>query len=526
MHRRRMHREGMRRTRRLALSCAAAVAAVAAGFLLGSLVGGYSVPAPALVIALLAGWLCVVALLVLPALESDQRGAVSDAVDDDAAEQAPGRTSGRAEQAEAPGREREPVTGLPRYLPERDDRYVAATGELPGSVVVVEVADHVTASAIAPGVADRLVADAAARVVAVGSSYGAVVRRLDGPRLLLLLPGLEEPALVALAALLHDAELIGRMPSVALHDPAVPPRLVAGVAIADGETLDVTTLVREATTAAAQGKRQGSTTPLVFHDGLPGEARERLVVGRALRTAIDARSIDVVYQPQVDLVDGSLLGVEVLARWHDPVLGAIGPDRFVQVADEIGMSWQLDRLIFEKAFDQLGAWDAAGVEVPRIFLNVAAQNIADGRRVGLSELLAAHRISPERIAIEIVYDGRFDADRGRAAVAHCRELGVLCTLDHFGVGGASFGQLTDLPVTGLKIDRSLLTEHAGQAVLAAIIQAGTSLGLAVGAVGIETTAQRDRLRELGCVAGQGYLYAAPLTPDELVDWLRVPNLVA
>ncbi|MGZ4452561.1 MAG: EAL domain-containing protein [Nocardioides sp.] len=510
------------RAQRLAVMCTASVASVTAGFLLGSLVGGYSVPVPALVVALLAGWLCIAALLVLPATQRSERRAGTDS----ASLRAPVRTTERDEHTEAGGRQRDEVTGLLRYDAERDDRYVAATGGLPGSVVVVEVADHVTASAIAPEIADRLVADAAARVVATGSTYGAVARRLDGPRLLLLMPGLEEPTLIGLATLLHDAALIARTPSIALRDPSQPVRLVAGVAIADGETVEVTTLVREASTVAAQGKRQGSEAPMVFHDGLPGEARERLVVGRALRTAIDARTIDLVYQPQVDLVDGSLLGVEVLARWQDPVLGAIAPDRFVRVAAEIGMSWQLDRLIFEKAFAQLAEWDAAGVEVPRIFLNVAPQNIADGRRVGLRELLASHRLSPERIAVEIVYDGRFSAERGRATVAACRELGVLCTLDHFGHGGASFGQLTELPVTGIKIDRSLLAEDADEATLSAIIRAGTSLGLAVGAVGIETTAQRDRLPELGCVAGQGYLYAAPLTPDELVDWLRVPNLVA
>lgn len=519
------------RAQRSVVVITTALAAATVGYLLGSLVAGFHVPGAVLAIALAASWLCIGALVLLPGAEEPI--ATSDAaVLDDAASEivVPAPRSSTATPAPAIAttafaRDLDPVSGLLRYQPTRDDRYVTRTDVRPGAVVVVEIVDHVTAMAISPAVADRLVADAAARVLETASTYGAVVRRLHGPQMALLLPGLDEPALIGLARMLHDGTATGWVPAAVLRDGSQPVRLVAGIAVATDESEDVLALIRSATAAVAQAKRQGSEAPVVFHDRLADEARERLAVGRALRTAIDERNISLVYQPQVDLVDGSLLGVEVLARWNDPVLGAIAPDRFVRIAAEIGMSWQLDRLVFEKAFAQLGDWDAAGVTVPRIFVNVSPETIAEGRRVGLRNLLAAYSVSPERVTVELVNCGLLDGELGLESVQRYRDLGLQVTLDDFGADESSFGQLTALPVTGLKIHRSLLAGDGDAAALGAIIEAGTSLGLAVGAVGVETEVQRDLLRGLGCAAGQGYLYAAPLGPAELVEWLRVPDLV-
>lgn len=530
------------RVQRSTLAASAAVAAGTAGYVLGSAVAGSGIGESALLVALAASWLCVLLLALLSAAGDGTTLTPLSAAPTALADRGRGDTVGVAEgtptarasllipatRGRGTGRDRDPVSGLLHYDLVRDDRYVARTSERPGAVIVVEIVDHVTASAMAASIADRLVAAAAGRVSATAATYGAVVRRLYGPQLALLLPTLDGPALAELARALHDGAGLGVTPAALLEDPTRPPRLVAGVAVASDLDVEVTTLIRWATTAAAQAKRQGAEAPVFFHHRIADEARERLAVGRALRAAIDDRTIGLVYQPQIDLVDGSFLGVEALARWRDPQLGAIAPDRFLQVAADIGMSWQLDRLIFEQAFAQLSDWDAAGIPVPRLCLNVSPETVAEGRRIGLRHLMAAYNIDPGRVTVELAHDdiAGNDADTAAAAVRRCREMGVRVTLDHVGRGSASFDQLSELPVTGLKIDRSLLGEDADTASLSAVIQSGTSLGLSVVAVGIETVEQRDLLRRLGCVVGQGYLYAPPLTPTELADWLGVARLVA
>ena len=487
-----------------ALSAVAVTSVAAMSGLVGSLLVGHPVAVPDHVVALLSGWLSLVALVALVALRAFAVATHAGHV---------------------PVRTHDPLTRLARYEPLHDDGHVSRRGAHAGAVVVVEVLDHVTASAISPSVADRLLVDATHRARAAAAQHGAAVRRIDGPRLAVLVSGRGESEVIALAGTLHDGFSPRASRDLVRHGTASV-RLVAGVAIADGESADVATLIRSASNAAAQAKRRGNGAPVVFHEGLAEEARERLVVGRALRAAIDARSIDLVYQPQVDLADGAFLGVEVLARWHDPVLGTIAPDRFVAIAAETGLSWQLDRLIFDKAFAQLSAWDAEGVAVPRLFLNVAAQNISVRRCVDLSVLLATYDIAPGRIAIELVHHGLADPADIAASVRQARCLGVHVLLDHVGAEDTCFDRLAELSVSGIKLDRSLLADRMDRIRLGAIVRAGASRGLSVIAVGIETAAQRDLVRALGCTGGQGYLYAPPLTADELLAWMRVPDLVA
>lgn len=493
------------RGRVLSLRCAVTIATVTGGYVLGSAVAGFEVPSEALVVALVASWLCIVVLALRPSAAT-----------------VVARANGTA------GREVDPVTGLLRYDSRHDD--AAIGGELRWAALVIEVDTHLAASAFDPTAADVLFAQAGERVSAAAASYGGIARRLHGPQFVLLVAGLEEAALSVLASTLHDSptQVASQVASVA---PAGAPlgqgRLAAGVAVALPGHGDVAALIRSAGSATAQAKRLGTETPVFFHDRLAEEARERLAVGRALRSAIDEREIDLAYQPQVDLTDGSLLGVEVLARWHDPVYGPIAPDRFVSIAAEMGLSGQLDRLIFEKAFAQLAAWDAAGVTVPRICVNITPQTIAEGRPLSLPRMLATYGIRSERVTAEITESRVLDGTLGSEAVQRIRDLGMQVALDDFGSGQSSFSQLVSLPVTGVKIDRSLLSDHdADAAVLGAIIQAGTALGLAVTAVGIETAAQHDLLVRLGCVVGQGYLYSRPLSADELRAQLDAATTVA
>jgi len=276
--------------------------------------------------------------------------------------------------------------------------------------------------------------------------------------------------------------------------------------------------------AVAHGRAEHPGTAVFYEQSMADEARERFSVGRALRIAIDRREIELVYQPQLDLATGAVVGVEVLARWTDAECGPISPTRFVRIADELGMTSALDRLVFDKATEQLRRWDEAGVWVPRMSINVSPDTLRSARIPDAAVALLARRgLGPERITVELIESRLLEADIGLQTLRRLRELGVKVSLDDFGTGYASFSQVVTLPIDELKIDRGFLADTADSAaslaVIAAITRVGQTLGLTVVAEGIERLEQHEMLRALACPVGQGYLYSPPLPADELVRWL-------
>lgn len=405
----------------------------------------------------------------------------------------------------------DPVTGLAFYDPD-DDRSLQRFAPDSWAVLVVEVDDYLaTTRADGAEAGDMLMVESADHVLSVISPYRAVARRLRGPHFLVLVAEPDEEAVRALAdRLVHSA---------ARHAAGPPGTLVVGAALSPRDGIQLQAVMRAAMTAASYAKRQRLGGAAFFHDRMTDEARDRLTVGRALRIAIDRREIALAFQPQIDLLDGSLVGVEALARWRDPVLGAIGPEKFVRIAEELGLSKQLDRLVFERSLAQLRAWDDAGVPVPRISINISPESLT-GSPFDVADLLDAHGIAPQRVTVELIESRLLDEVESPAALRHFRDLGLRVSLDNFGTGYSSFSQLASLPLDELKIDRSFLTldpEHT--AVVEAIVRAGTALGLGVVAEGIETQPQIDLLRSVGCPCGQGFLLAYPLGAAELAGWL-------
>lgn len=405
----------------------------------------------------------------------------------------------------------DPVTGLPFYDPE-DDHCLERFAPAGWAVLVVEVRDYLTSAGVDGAEAgDMLMVASADRVLSVTSPYQAVVRRLRGPSFLVLVAESDEETVHALAE---------RLVRSAGRHASLPGGLVVGGALSPRDGIQVATVTRAATTAATYAKRRRLGGVAFFHDRMIEEARDRLAIGRALRIAIDRREITLAFQPQLDLGDGSLAGVEVLARWHDLVLGDIGPAKFVRIAEELGLSRQLDRLVVERSLAQLRAWDDAGVPVPRISINIAPASLV-GRGLDIADLIETYGVAPHRVVLEVTESRLLDEVEGAAAVRAFRDLGLRVSLDNVGTGCSSFGQLVTLPVDELKIDRSLLAPDAEQAaVVGAIVKVGAALGLGVVAEGIETPAQLELVRSLGCSCGQGFLLGHPLDAAELGGWLE------
>jgi EAL domain-containing protein (putative c-di-GMP-specific phosphodiesterase class I)/GGDEF domain-containing protein len=418
----------------------------------------------------------------------------------------------RLEAAEA-DRDLDPLTGLLEYDP------VDATllDGFTKAALVVEVDSHLmTSHVVGVEAGELLIVEAAERVMQAAEAVNGRVRRMSGPHFLVAVPFADESDLQDFASRLA---LVNDRP--ASTDGGA---LTVGIATAPRDGTDVPTLVRAAMVAVAYARREHPGSAVFFEAEMAEEAWDRFTVGRALRTAIDRREISLVYQPQLDLATGAVVGVEVLARWTDTDHGPISPMRFVRVADQLGLARALDRLVFEMAIEQLAAWDEEGIHLPRMSINVSPDTLRAGRvPQAVAETMRRHGIEPRRITVELIESRLLDADAGLDALRTLRDLGFRVSLDDFGTGYASFGQLVTLPIDELKIDRSFLSDSddpvTSGAVVAAIVRVGQTLGLNVVAEGIERVDQQELLRTLRCPVGQGYLYSHPLTADELVEWL-------
>jgi predicted signal transduction protein with EAL and GGDEF domain len=407
----------------------------------------------------------------------------------------------------------DPVTGLAHYHPSEASRLALKTA----AVLVVEVDDHLmTTHVVGAEAGEELLLDAAGRVRRAADALGGEVRRLGPSHFVLFAPTLRESVIRDVAS--HLA-LVNDRPAVSGTGA-----LTVGIAVPPSGGTEVPDLIRSGMVAVARGRLEHPGTAVFFEQEMADEVQERFSVGRALRVAIDRREIDLVYQPQIDLATGAVVGVEVLARWAGGERGPISPARFVKIADDLGMTRALDRLIFDKATEQLRAWDQAGVWVPRMSINVSPDTLrADNVPEAAVAILVHRGIGPERISVELIESRLLEADAGLQSLRRLRELGVKVSLDDFGTGYASFSQVVTLPIDELKIDRGFLADTADSAaslaVIAAITRVGETLGLTVVAEGIERTDQHEMLRALGCPVGQGYLYARPMPADELVEWL-------
>jgi EAL domain-containing protein (putative c-di-GMP-specific phosphodiesterase class I) len=218
----------------------------------------------------------------------------------------------------------------------------------------------------------------------------------------------------------------------------------------------------------------------------------------------------------VRLADGEVEGFEVLARWPHPTRGELTASEFLPAAEEAGLSVELGRVVLEKALEAARNWP----ERLSIWLNVAPAEFANERLVDtLAESLQRFGVEPSRLVIEVTESGVIQgSDAALVAMQRLRELGVSLTIDDFGTGYSSLSRLAEFPIQSLKIPKPFVDKLVGddldEAFVDAILRLGDSLGLATVAEGIEHPAQADRLRELGCRFGQGYLFGRPAPAEE------------
>jgi diguanylate cyclase (GGDEF)-like protein/PAS domain S-box-containing protein len=283
-------------------------------------------------------------------------------------------------------------------------------------------------------------------------------------------------------------------------------------------------LLRNADIAMYAAKREAPGSFRVFRQEMYAETVERVRLEADLRLALDRGEFQVVYQPLMDLATSTLCGVEALLRWHHPQRGLIMPNDFIAAAEGCGEIRRIGRWVLQEVCGTVGAWNASLRDRPlRANVNVSLAQLAPGFVDDVLAILAESHLSPIDLVIEIT-ESVFTDDRGDviAVLDDLRRLGIRISLDDFGTGYSSLSRLRDLPVDELKIDRAFVNElgRGDQgSLVSTIIHIAQELSLGTVAEGVEDATQLDRLRELGCEIGQGYLLGRPMSSTRIEEMI-------
>jgi diguanylate cyclase (GGDEF)-like protein len=299
-----------------------------------------------------------------------------------------------------------------------------------------------------------------------------------------------------------------------------------GIAIYPADGASGEDLLRNADTAMYRAKERGRGRYVYFEERMNTAARARASLERVLRRAIDREEFSVAYQPQIDLRTDRVSGAEALLRWKHLGNEERLPGEFIQLAEETGLIEPIGEWVLREACRQYRAWQAEGIVLDRIAVNVSARQFKQEKFVEMVRtVIRTTGIAAHNLELEITESVLIDADNGVAGIfAELASMGVTFSLDDFGTGYSSLAYLKRFPVQTVKIDRSFvmdLDHDAGAgAIAAAIIAMAHALRKGVVAEGVETERQASILGALGCDHYQGYYFSRPLSAAKFVEFIR------
>jgi diguanylate cyclase (GGDEF)-like protein len=345
-----------------------------------------------------------------------------------------------------------------------------------------------------------------------GDEFAVVTKRLDHPdQALDVAQRIEEALLVPLVLDGLPLDVSGSI----------------GIALFPEHGTDFATLLRRADVAMYSAKHSGDGIA-VYSPEADQNSPERLSLLADLRTALsdpDGGGLSLVYQPQIEISSGMVVGIEALLRWQHPTRGAMCPEELIRVAEPSSVMRLLTRWVLEQAVQKAAMWSDAGVRV-RMAVNVSVRDLHSGDIVEeIEDLLTRNGVPPHRLQLEITESALMaDPHRAIATLTRLHRLGVGIALDDFGTGYSSMQHLRRLPLSEVKIDRSFVSGMAedadDRAIVRSIIELAGALGLRVVAEGVEEERAWRLLHLAGCDVGQGWFYSHPLRAPELPAWLQ------
>ena len=300
-----------------------------------------------------------------------------------------------------------------------------------------------------------------------------------------------------------------------------------GIAFSSNVPADAEDVLRDAEIAMYRAKNTGKARCEVFDHVMHADAIKRLQLETDLRKALDLNQFLVYYQPIISLSTGQIVGFETLSRWQRPE-GLVMPGEFIAVADETGIILPMNRQLLYDACRQLRSWQTLFPSDPPLSVNVnitPKQFAQPDLAAEIGKVLQETGVDPGCVNLEITETiAMADADRSALVLSELKALGVRLEIDDFGTGYSSLSWLQHFPVDILKIDRSFVSRMDTDAetgeIVRIIVMLAHGLRLKIVAEGVETQAQADMLKNLGCELGQGYLYSRPVPSDAIDQLLR------
>ncbi|RCX33294.1 putative bifunctional diguanylate cyclase/phosphodiesterase [Thioalbus denitrificans] len=379
---------------------------------------------------------------------------------------------------------------------------------------------------------DRLLRSVATRLLETVRNND-VVARLGGDEFVILLSDLADGNAAGRAA-----ATVARKVIAALADPfnleghEVLVTASIGVALAPQDGEDAGELIKNADTAMYQVKSSGKGHYQFFSREMNLAIRRRLRLEHSLRKALEHDEFHLVFQPQVSVRQGTVIGMEALLRWRQPHGEIIPPGEFIQLAEETGLILPIDEWVLRRACAQARSWVDAGIRDFRLAVNLSGRQFhRRGLILLVGRILSEIGLEPRYLELEITEGSVMaDIDRAVEVLRGLRQMGVRLAVDDFGTGYSSLSYLRRLPIHTLKVDRAFIREIATStqdaAIVEAIIRLGHSLGLQLVAEGVEQPEQLSVLEDQGCDSVQGYLLSRPLRAADATSLLtsgRMPQ---
>jgi diguanylate cyclase (GGDEF)-like protein len=416
----------------------------------------------------------------------------------------------------------DPLTQLPnraRFI----ERVTEVTNGAPGSdggfaVLFIDLDDFKTVNdSLGHDAGDTLLVEVGKRI---GSSLrpGDLAARLGGDEFAVLIHGVENQG-IAEAAAERFLESLTQPLTIAGHAT----RVSASIGVALGtEGDDVIGLIKGADVAMYNAKAAGKSRVAVFQAAMHEEMMSRYQLLQDVQVALERDELSVQYQPIVNLASGRVVSAEALVRWDHPELGRIPPDVFVRLAEENRAIGDITRLVLNDSCAQLARHGRE--RLPRASINVSARDLSVVDFVAtVAAATAAYGVEPDRLVCEVTESLLLD-ERATATLDLLRAAGVGVALDDFGTGYSSLQVLRRLPLDEIKIAKPFIDDveldPAATAFVRAITTLGKTIGLHVVAEGVERPAQVGELQAAGVDAAQGYLFARPMSADDLAEHLE------
>ena len=298
-----------------------------------------------------------------------------------------------------------------------------------------------------------------------------------------------------------------------------------GISVYPDDGSNVEELLQHADVALCRAKQAGINAHVFFSSEMNQRSLERLQIEAGLRRALERNELVLQFQPKVDLHSRAIIGAEALVRWQHPERGMIPPGRFIPIAEESGLIVAIGDWVLEQTCMQARKWHEAGIAPVRIAANLSARQFGPGLALQVAELLKRHQLPAEWLELEITESMLMhSADLVVDMMDRLADLGVSLSLDDFGTGYSSLSYLKRFPIETIKIDRSFVSgtpeDSNDCAIAAAIVSMSKQLKLRVIAEGVESTAQADFMRGLGCDEMQGYLFSAPVSAERFEAMMR------